>query len=258
MTIEGMINAQRAMMKVLGIKLDEEPASWVTINGNHIPLNEEGRAIGGNPKALGEKPKSRFGQGRRTVQKKELSEEQKKKNAERAAARERMRAQQKAQEAREAPDTSYQIRHRPPTIEDVKNGEAALASDLSNIVPEDIYEHPEWYCNISEKADRESVAILKKIRNNPDAVVTIYRGAPKGELNDGDWVSLSKTYASEYAGEGAYSSEGSTVHVYKVKASQLTWAGDSINEFGYRGEPLVEDGEYSGKSDCQETGETNE
>ena len=35
------------------IKLDEEPAKWITVNGNRIPLNESGEAIGGNPKALG-------------------------------------------------------------------------------------------------------------------------------------------------------------------------------------------------------------
>ena len=36
---------------------DEEPASWITVNGNHIPLNEAGNPIGGQPKALGKKPK---------------------------------------------------------------------------------------------------------------------------------------------------------------------------------------------------------
>lgn len=35
------------------IKLDEEPAKWITVNGNRIPLNESGEAIGGNPKAFG-------------------------------------------------------------------------------------------------------------------------------------------------------------------------------------------------------------
>lgn len=39
-------------------RTDEEPASWVTINGNAIPLGENGRAIGGNPKALGVKTPS--------------------------------------------------------------------------------------------------------------------------------------------------------------------------------------------------------
>lgn len=38
---------------------DEEPDSWVTINGNPIPLNSEGKAIGGQPKALGESSSKR-------------------------------------------------------------------------------------------------------------------------------------------------------------------------------------------------------
>ena len=35
-------------------RLDDDPAKWVTINGQHIPLNSKGEAIGGNPKVLGE------------------------------------------------------------------------------------------------------------------------------------------------------------------------------------------------------------
>lgn len=31
----------------------EDPAGWITVNGNHIPVNEAGEAIGGQPKALG-------------------------------------------------------------------------------------------------------------------------------------------------------------------------------------------------------------
>lgn len=37
---------------------DEEPDSWVTINGNHIPLDENGNPIGGQPKAYGGRMKS--------------------------------------------------------------------------------------------------------------------------------------------------------------------------------------------------------
>jgi len=36
-------------------RMDEEPDSWITVNGNHIPLDENGKAIGGQPKALGKK-----------------------------------------------------------------------------------------------------------------------------------------------------------------------------------------------------------
>lgn len=37
----------------IAARFDEEPDSWITVNGNHIPLNEEGEAIGGQQKALG-------------------------------------------------------------------------------------------------------------------------------------------------------------------------------------------------------------
>ena len=39
----------------IAARYDEEPDSWITVNGNHIPLNEEGKAIGGQPKAIGHK-----------------------------------------------------------------------------------------------------------------------------------------------------------------------------------------------------------
>jgi len=39
----------------IAARFDEEPDSWITVNGNHIPLDENGRAIGGQPKALGKK-----------------------------------------------------------------------------------------------------------------------------------------------------------------------------------------------------------
>ena len=35
-------------------RFDEEPKSWITVNGNHIPLDEEGKPIGGQAKAFGE------------------------------------------------------------------------------------------------------------------------------------------------------------------------------------------------------------
>ena len=38
---------------------DEEPKAWITVNGNHIPVDENGKAIGGNPKALGKNSSSK-------------------------------------------------------------------------------------------------------------------------------------------------------------------------------------------------------
>ena len=37
----------------IAARFDAEPDSWITVNGNHIPLDENGKAIGGQPKALG-------------------------------------------------------------------------------------------------------------------------------------------------------------------------------------------------------------
>lgn len=54
MDIDGYLNAQRFVKMSLGIRFDEEPAGWITVNGNHIPVNEKGEAIGGQQKALGE------------------------------------------------------------------------------------------------------------------------------------------------------------------------------------------------------------
>ena len=120
----------------------------------------------------------------------------------------------------------YAMSHRPS-----KTG--AIASDISKngeVIPKDVYDHPEWYANMKEKTYQESFAILKKIRGSPNAEITIYRSSPKKELNHGDWVTLSKTYAKE---EGLRDKIPSPVHSYKVKAKDIQFAGDDINEFGY-------------------------
>ncbi len=44
-------------------RFDEEPDSWITVNGNHIPLDEDKNPIGGQQKAIG-------GEERATTEKK--------------------------------------------------------------------------------------------------------------------------------------------------------------------------------------------
>lgn len=56
MNIDGYINAQRFVKLSLGLPIRcdaEEPDDWITVNGNHIPINEEREAIGGQLKAFG-------------------------------------------------------------------------------------------------------------------------------------------------------------------------------------------------------------
>jgi hypothetical protein len=96
-----------------------------------------------------------------------------------------------------------------------------------NLIPMDMYD--QWYGTRSGNDwDAESIAALKAIRDNPEALVDIYRASPKNELNPGDWVTLSNAYANQHA-----SSNGSRAFTHRVPAKDLRWAMDDINEFGY-------------------------
>lgn len=98
--------------------------------------------------------------------------------------------------------------------------------DGEQMIPEDMYQ--QWYGSRGTPEDMESISVLKKIKDKPDASVTIYRAAPSGEFNYGDWVTLSKKYAQQHA-------EGNNFQVFSqnVKAKDIRWAMDDVNEFGY-------------------------
>jgi hypothetical protein len=122
----------------------------------------------------------------------------------------------------------YAMRHRP-------SSDGPVAYDLlsTDRAPRDIYEHPEYYSYLpTSRAMRETITALEEIRNNPDAEVWVYRGAPKGGLNNGDWVALSYEYAS-LEGPAAADGRGGEVWAYRVKAADIRWAGDGLEEYGY-------------------------
>ena len=138
-------------------------------------------------------------------------------------------------------DTSYWLSHRPGDLEAAADPDSstAFAYDIVNgNWPSDILENPDWYLPYrGDRAAQESVAVMRRIQGDPDAWVTVYRGAPSDDLNTGDWVTFSKTYAEDYAGDAFYSDNpDSRVNAYRVQAKYLTWDGDSFNEIGYWGE----------------------
>ncbi len=137
-------------------------------------------------------------------------------------------------------DDSYKMEHRPGNPLEFPNEVATLDKMLQgDYFPDDILDRPEaYYIFNSYPTDKELINKLKAAQNNPDAIITIYRGAPSnGTLNTGDWVSLSKEYAMQYAGAGGYSDNpNSMLYEYKVKAKDLSFDGDSIYEYGYWGE----------------------
>jgi hypothetical protein len=123
----------------------------------------------------------------------------------------------------------YAMSHRP-------TNEGWLSSNMDLII-EDFYIRPQNYISggseEATKASKESIVALLKIKDKPDATITIYRAGPVKELNNGDWVTLSPTYAQMASKE-----EGTKVFSYKVKAKEVEFAGDDINEFGYFGQSL--------------------
>ena len=131
----------------------------------------------------------------------------------------------------------YRIPHRPNP-----DGPRAFNLAEDNLMPADVYEHPEWYSAMGKKVIAETMKQLRAVKGKADALLTIYRAGPVGEMNPDDWVSLSKEYARTHA--EAQDPEGYKVWQADVPAADVRWAMDDISEFGYFGEsvPAVDSG----------------
>jgi SPP1 gp7 family putative phage head morphogenesis protein len=105
------------------------------------------------------------------------------------------------------------------------------ATDIQEMMP-DFYARPNIYTTGMDQSDRESVAVLQRIKDKPDQTVTIYRAVPKevDKINPGDWVTLSPSYADSHLLSNL--EEGHVISM-KIPAKNLWFDGDSINEFGY-------------------------
>lgn len=98
---------------------------------------------------------------------------------------------------------------------------------------------------ISGGQDPFNVRAVNMAHENPETKVKIYRGIPKNapksqqRIFRGDWVSLSPNVAKDYPLSGDWvSSDKFIKHQGKiitklVRARDLSWAGDTLDEFGY-------------------------
>jgi hypothetical protein len=125
----------------------------------------------------------------------------------------------------------YMMGHRP-----TEDGPPAYDLLAVEMLPEDVYDHPEYYTGFRDLLP-DTMRTLKAIRGNPSANVTIYRAQRKGKgLNPGDWVTLSKRYAEmDLASDPEDDKGGREVRTYTVPASQVRYAGDDLMEWGYFG-----------------------
>jgi hypothetical protein len=126
------------------------------------------------------------------------------------------------------PVADYRGYHQAPRRAD-EFGSPAI--DIEEMMP-DFYTRPNIYTTGMPQADQESVAALARIKNKPDAMITIYRAVPKEveKINPGDWVTLSPSYADSHLLSNL--EEGHVISM-KIPAKDLWFDGDSINEFGY-------------------------
>ena len=120
--------------------------------------------------------------------------------------------------------SEYAMSHRP--TDGVRAFDLTEKVDGEQMIPKDMYE--QWYGSRGTIEDKQSIAALKSIKGKPDAEITIYRASPSKDFNYGDWVTFSKDYAKTHA-EG----NGGKVYSKVVRAKDVRWAMDDINEFGY-------------------------
>jgi hypothetical protein len=129
--------------------------------------------------------------------------------------------------------SDYHGAHRPtpgPRIFDLTEPVEGLGGSM---VDDSIYSSPHWFASANDKAFRETRASLSAVRGKPDALVTIYRSTPSENINPGDWVALSKSYA---AGHGLHATDPAKdlpVRSMRVSARDVRWAGDDYSEYGY-------------------------
>jgi|7_EtaG_2_1085326.scaffolds.fasta_scaffold00268_2 hypothetical protein len=128
----------------------------------------------------------------------------------------------------------YKQTHRP-------REDGPTASDLTgkdSFAPDDIYENPQHYIGVTPKdpAYKETIDAFQAMRNakgNPDAMITVYRTGPKNELNDGDWITLSESYAKQHSKHPTDPEQDMPVHKFEVRAGDMKWSGEVLEEWGY-------------------------
>jgi hypothetical protein len=130
-----------------------------------------------------------------------------------------------------AADSSYRGSHTAPDA----SVYGATLDNLTGIMPKDVYtqQGKSLYGLGNRAVDHEWYMAALKAKGNPDAEVTVYRAVPKGvkDINSGDWVTTSKTYAKDH-GENSIG-EGYKIISKNVKAKSLSTEGYPY-EFGYK------------------------
>lgn len=122
----------------------------------------------------------------------------------------------------------YRGRHQPDLTD-----ESVGIHEVDRLYPK-FYENTNVYRQGPiDATHRETVGVLNRVRGNPTADVTIYRGVPKSVtgIHPGDWVTPSRRYAEQHVRSNV---PGGHVVRRVVKAHEVReGSGNSIHEWGW-------------------------
>ena len=115
-----------------------------------------------------------------------------------------------------------------------KDGFSSSLDNISKMFP-DIYSTEAYRYYGNGTGAYESIRVIQNARNNPNAMVKIYRAVPKSvkesHVRNGDWVTLSRDYAKDHGMSNI--NGGYRIIEEEVPARYLYTDGNSVNEFGY-------------------------
>lgn len=129
-------------------------------------------------------------------------------------------------------NSDYMMAHR-PTQSGIYADDLLSEGVDGMAYPKDVYDKPQQYTGSygDNAVLNETMAQLNAVRGNPNGEITIYRATPGDTINDGDWITLSKTYAdmhnnSQLGGKG-------NVLEQRVSVRDVQPAMDDLAEWGY-------------------------
>lgn len=207
-------------------RFDEEPDSWVTVNGNHIPLDEEKNPIGGQMKAFGNaetisaleselKRTSRFGSGGK--RRAEILQKLKELKGEPEKPRETKQTKKSAPETTKPKASQYPVTDAKRKQFEIIQKSNPMMDDYHTGIrsPEDIktakeaFGEDEFIYPDFTKEDADNALKSGKI--------TIYSSKP---IEEGGFVSPSKRMAQDYSG-------GGKVYSQTVGVDDVAWIDSS-------------------------------
>lgn len=130
----------------------------------------------------------------------------------------------------------YRMSHR-PLMSGVTADDLTKAGIEGMSLPKDVYSHPQYYTFMYDESPdvmNEVMSVYNRAKGNPNAMVNAFRAVPAeadGQLNVGDWITLSPTYAQKHL-ESQFGGIGKIIQ-QRVPASSVHASMDDLAESGY-------------------------